>query len=165
MSNPMPRIHVDDFLDEDFLKEIAVCVHWYARFRVQSVQSHLAFRRVFGPVNCDNNMYERIQNLECSIAYTRKFAEILEKTPIDKILNAKRAVHAYLDLAFNPNTRDASKVSALKEATVLAGITVLDEDGQTRLGNGMADFYAAQQAARHETPVHEPVADEPHIVH
>jgi hypothetical protein len=159
------RIKAEDFIDDDFLKDIFSHVEWYARLRVLAVQKHVAFRRVFGPVNCDEQMYARIDNLECSSLYMQTFADMLKTIPINKLLNAKRAVHAYLDLAFNPNTRDASRVAALKEATVLAGITVIDEDGRTRLGNGMADFYAAQQAARHETPVPGPVADEPHIVH
>lgn len=159
------RIKPDDFIDDDFLTGVFAYVEWYARLRVLAVQKHVAFRRVFGPVNCDNNMYERIDNLECSSLYMQTFADMLKTVPINKLLDAKKAVHAYLDLAYNPNVRDSSRVAALKEATVLAGITVLDEEGRTRLGNGMADFYVEQQAARHETPVPEPVADEPHSVH
>jgi hypothetical protein len=158
-------IDAEDFINEDFLKDNILHVEGYAWLRARSVQSHLAFRRVFGSVNCGDRMHEKIMNLECSTTYMKTFAETLKKTPIDKILNAKRAVHAYLDLAFNPNTRDSSKVAALKEATVLAGITEIDENGRTRLG-GLSDFYAAQAAAPHAPPVPPaPVPDEPHSVH
>jgi hypothetical protein len=139
-------ISIESFGRETFLQLNITFVDRYASLRVRAVNSLAAFRRVFGNVNCDNQMYARIQCLEASDTYNDLFDAKLKVIPLDEILSARKALHSYVDIAANPMAKDSAKIAALKEAAVLANITIIDEKGNSRRGRSLDDFYAAVDA-------------------
>jgi hypothetical protein len=135
-------ISADEFGDDKFLKVNAMFIERYVTLRARTIPSLAAFRRIFGAVNCDQGVYTRIQNLEASDLYNDLFEAKLKSMPLDELLSPRKALHAYLDIAANPMAKDSAKIAALKEACVIANITVIDEKGQTRAGRDLSDFYA-----------------------
>jgi hypothetical protein len=123
-------------------------VSQYVSLRVRAVHSHIAFRRVFGGVNCDGEMSNRIAALEASDMYNDMLDARLKELPVNELLDAKKALHSFMEIAGNPNARDRDRIQALKEAAVLSGITVIDDAGRSRVGGTLADFYAAVDALR-----------------
>ncbi|WP_217478297.1 hypothetical protein, partial [Staphylococcus aureus] len=65
--------------------------------------------------------------------------------------NPKTALHELLQMVRDPTVKDSSRLSAIKELNVLAEITFVDESGKTRVGRGLADFYASEAEAQTAT--------------
>jgi hypothetical protein len=58
-------------------------------------------------------------------------------------LDERRALHGYLDIVNNPNMKESVRVQALREACVLAGLTVIDNANRTsRKTPTLNDLYA-----------------------
>src|ERR1700688_4680435 len=137
-----PEFRPEVFASVEFLTKAKFAVDKYASLRARAVPALAAFRRIFGHMNCDTLVFSKIQNLEASDIYCDLFEAKLKALPIDELLSARRALHTYLEIAHSPHSKDSAKIAALKEACVLAGVTVIDEKGNTRLGRTLADFYA-----------------------
>jgi hypothetical protein len=144
MLDTPPRIPMDDFADEALMRENIAFVEKYAMFRVRGIFEFKAFRRVFGAANCQHrdSMQMCIDNLESTDCYHEVFERLLKSLPIDALLSERRALHFYLDIAQNPHHREAVRVSAIKEACVLAGITVIDEAGRTQKVPSLDELYS-----------------------
>ncbi|MDR5751138.1 MULTISPECIES: hypothetical protein [unclassified Caballeronia] len=85
--------------------------------------------------------------IEASDAYNEAYDRLLKSTPVDQMLSDKKALHGYLDIANNPNLKESVRVQALKEACVLAGITVIDDANRTRKVPTLDDLYKEHGAA------------------
>ena len=138
-----PTIASYHFADENFLRLNEQYVDEYVALRVRGHHPHTAFRRVFGAANAEQHAQAKIDNLESSKTFQTKFEHALKTTPISDIINDRRALVELLSMYRSPFVRDSSRLAALREAMVLAGITVVDENGKTkRAGASLADFYA-----------------------
>ncbi|MDR5757660.1 hypothetical protein [Caballeronia sp. LZ035] len=131
------------FSDETFLRDNIEFVETYAIQRVRGMYGPSAFRRVFGSVNCIDPMdtRTRVDMLESTYVYADAFDRYLAAMSVDKILSDKKALHGYLDIANNPMMKESVRVAALKEACVLAGITVIDDAGRTKRVPTLDDLY------------------------
>jgi len=147
-----PYIGVDQFGNPKFHAKNDWFMSKYVNLRVRAVPALAAFRRVFGSINCGNEVHAKIQNLEASDMYNDMFEARLKAIPVDELLDAKKALHSYLEIANNPLAKDMAKIGALREAAVIAGVTVIDEDGKTKQGSTLADFYKAVGAALPAAP-------------
>jgi hypothetical protein len=136
------------FENHEWLEANRMAVEAYAALRARGIYKMSAFRQVFGSVNCVYpEVHIKIENLEASFLYNGLFETLLKVTPIDHVLNDRRALHSYLDIANNPLLKESVRVQALKEACVLAGITVIDDANRTRKVPTLADLYEEHGAA------------------
>jgi hypothetical protein len=113
----------------------------YVEYRVRGYHSHVAFRRVFGEDYMDSVSHIRIEMTEHNPYYQAKFKQRLEQIKIDELWEAKTAVHELISMARNPFAKDSTRLNAMKELNILVGITVVDENGKTKAGRSLADFY------------------------
>lgn len=133
------------FSDETFLTQHMDMFLDYVGYRVQGMFSSDAFRRVFGEENAKGTQaHERVINLEHSPLFRNTFKAALEGSKVSELWNTKTSIHELLSLVRNPYTKDATRLSAAKELNVLVGITVVDENGKTKAGASLNDFYAAE---------------------
>ncbi len=131
--------HIEEFLD-------------YVEYRVQGVFPSTAFRSVYGEENStDTSAHQRIINLEHTRLYRNTFKARLESLKIGELWSTKIALHELLSLVRNPFAKDAVRLQAQKELNILVGITVVDENGKTKAGASLNDFYKAEGI----TPVEE----------
>ncbi|MCA7922123.1 hypothetical protein LGM35_06460 [Burkholderia cenocepacia] len=90
---------------------------------------------------------------------TRFPAQLKKARPAD-LWNTRKAINYFLTMALDPNVRDTVRFNAARELGVLTGITIVDENGQTRRAEEMAGLLdkidadldakeASQPATRH----------------
>lgn len=85
----------------------------------------------------------------------RTLHEARKKARVSKVWGAGKAVMALYDLTQDPAVRDSVRLNAIKELNVIAGITIVDENGNTKRAEEMAGLLArldaeldAQEAAK-----------------
>ncbi|KAA0179028.1 hypothetical protein FX016_21770 [Cupriavidus gilardii] len=152
-----PKITLYEFT-QDFLELNQDFVSRYASLRVRGYHAETAFRRVFGIENCDSNMREKIDVLESSDVYERKFHAAAKTIPVSEIINPRLALIELMTVYRNPHFRDSTRLRALNDAMIVAGITTVDENGKTKAGATLDDFYKAEGL---RTPPPPPVYGEP----
>lgn len=113
----------------------------YATLRVHGVHPSVAFRRVWGDDFWDSFSQSRIYAVESTEHYQNLFRTKLLKTPIKELWNDKIAIHKLLSLVNNVFEKGSTQLRAIQELNVLIGITIVDENGKTRKGGKMSDFY------------------------
>ncbi|CAN0624540.1 protein of unknown function [Burkholderia multivorans] len=136
------------FRDEDVVIQIRPLVTQYAALRARAVPPIRAFMRAFKTGAPDQSTFEKAQALESTDLYNALFEKALAAVPVNELLDSKKALHKYMEVVNHPSSKDTAKISALKEAAVIAGITVIDENGKTRAGASLDDFYKALDEAR-----------------
>lgn len=133
------------FSDETFLTKHMELFLDYVGYRVQGMFSSDAFRRVYGEENAKGTQaHERVINLEHTHLFRNTFKAALDGSKISDLWNAKTSIHELLSLVRNPYTKDATRLAAQKELNILIGITVVDENGKTKAGSSLNDFYKAE---------------------
>lgn len=113
----------------------------YSEMRVAGTHPSIAFRRVWGEDFWCSHSQARIYAVEANEMYTTLFRQKLLNTPINKLWNERLAVHKLLSLAHNVFEKGSTQLRAVQELNVLVGITIVDENGKTRKGSKMSDFY------------------------
>lgn len=113
----------------------------YAKLRVHGIHPSIAFRRVWGEEFWDSFSQARIYAVESTEIYIHNFRSILLATPIKELWNDKLSVHKLLSIANNVFDKGSTQLRAIQELNVLVGITIVDENGKTRKGSSMSDFY------------------------
>ncbi len=150
------RLPPDVFSDEQFLTDHLEAFLDYVEYRVQGVFSSIAFRSVFGEENSnDTHGHKRVIALEHTRLYRNTFKARLDSSKIGELWNTKTSIHELLSLVRNPFAKDAVRLQAQKELNILVGITVVDENGKTKAGASLNDFYKAEgitPAAEVEAP-------------
>lgn len=141
--------------DENFAIRHAKEYQAYAHLKLSGMLPSIAFRRVFPEyLSTDSFATARIYALESSELFVQYYRQIMLSTPVRELWNEKLAIHRLLTIAQNPFEKGSVHVSAVKELNVLVGITIVDEDGKTRKGGSMADFY--RSLAKDEGEAQEP---------
>lgn len=123
----------------------------YIRQRVHGMQPLKALRRVFGEEYYDSNSSTRVHSLESTEYYKENFAAQLKAVQIDELWNEKLSVHKMLVIVNDDLEKGSTRLRAIQELNILIGITIVDENGKTRKGSSMADFYATMKTKQAET--------------
>lgn len=123
----------------------------YVKMRVHGTGTLKAMRRVFGEEYYDSNISARVHALESTEYFKNKFAEVLGATKVDELWNEKLAVHKMLSIVNDDLEKGSTRLKAIQELNVLIGIVIVDENGKTRKGSSMADFYATQSKSAPES--------------
>ena len=113
----------------------------YVEYRVKGYHSHVAFRRVFGEDYMDSVSHIRIEMVEHNDYFRAQFARRLKEIKVEELWETKTALHELLSLARNPFAKDTTRLNAMKELNILVGIVVVDENGKTKAGRSLDDFY------------------------
>jgi hypothetical protein len=132
------------FGDEDFTILYKEKINMYVEYRVRGFHSQIALGRAFGSENAasgDSSTNERVFHLESNPYYMDRFERRLKEIHMDELWSAKTSVHEMLSILRSPYTKDSTQLAAAKELNVVFGITIVDENGKTRAGRSLADFY------------------------
>lgn len=140
-SNEMALESPNYMATESYAESNADLIIAYAKLRVHGIHASVAFRRLWGEEFWDSYSQARIYAIESTEVYIHNFRDILLKTPIQELWNDKLSVHKLLSLANNIFEKGSTQLRAIQELNVLVGITIVDENGKTRKGSNMSDFY------------------------
>jgi hypothetical protein len=137
---------IDDFATPEFIRDNKSFYDKYIEYRVHGYSSHAAFNRVFGSDHWQSNQqgYIRIEAMESTDYYKAEFERQLQGISTDKLWNTKLSLHELLATMRGPFTKDSTRLAAIKELNVLVGITVVDENGKTKAGRKLSDFYDSE---------------------
>lgn len=134
----------DEFADPEFIAQNQPFFDRYVDMRVHGHDSKQAFLHVFGAEHWNENQhgYRRIDEIESTAYYTEQFAAKLKTIPVGDLWDSKKALNALLTNVRSPYVKDATRLAAIKELNILVGIVIVDENGKTKAGRSLADFYA-----------------------
>ena len=133
----------DVFATDEFISDNRELFDEYIKLRVHGYPSHQSFLRVFGGEYWEGPVQglNRVEAMEGTQYFQTKFAEMLNATEVAKLWDVKKAINGFLTIARDPMTRDSTRLAADKELNLLVGIVVVDENGKTRAGRSLEDFY------------------------
>jgi hypothetical protein len=129
------------FRDEQWARDNIVSVSEYADYRAMGWSPEKAFLRVFGTDYADWYLEARCATLEHNIIFRRVFAEKYASLKTDELFSAKQSAYELLRLINSDFTKCSTKLAAIKELNIMFNITVVDDNGKTRAGSALADFY------------------------
>lgn len=159
MRTPDILIHPSQFDLTEFYESNPEFINAYVELRARGYHETIAFRRVFGAINSQDNFTQhRIDSLESNPYFTERFEARLKTIPIDQVLNERIALNWLLRLSSSPYAKDTVRLAAMRDAAVLAGVTVIDDAGNTRkAGRSLDDFYKSTPSfpaggTRHPAP-------------
>ncbi|WP_186080035.1 hypothetical protein [Burkholderia gladioli] len=136
------EMSIDLFGDDDYIRQtIQPFVRKYARLRAHAMEAGTAFISTFKLSINDDRWPLKKQALESTEFYAAMFKEEFSKVKAEDLLNPKSALFKYMEIVNCRKTNGASKVAALKEAALIAGVTVIDEDGKVKAGASLNEFY------------------------
>lgn len=139
--------------DVDNLGQVGCALHnreifdAYVALRLHGFHSNNAFRQAFSECNgitrrdADNLFHERVNRVEFNPYVTSKLRDSIAKAKASDLWNPNIAVHEILSLVRDPIAKDATRLNAMKELNILVGIVIVDENGKTKLGRNLDDFY------------------------
>jgi len=113
----------------------------YVEYRVRGYHAHVAFRRVFGEDYMDSVSHIRIEMTEHNPYFKEHFERRLKEIKVEALWDTKTSLHELLSMARNPFAKDSTRLNAMKELNILVGIVVVDENGKTKAGRSLDDFY------------------------
>lgn len=158
---PIPT--AEDFALLRFAQNNQALFDEFIELAVRGVPIADCMRLTFGEdMLADQYAHGRIWAIQRNPYYKGKFAKRLQEIPTAELWNPKLAVHNLVKLALDPGAKDSARINAMKELNVITGITVVDENGQTKIGRSMDDFYAKMGVERGADLHYPPAAsDEP----
>lgn len=136
----MENIAPKAFADEAFAELNSEAFDMYVEYRVKGHHAQTSFIKVFGE---DTRSHLICEYIEHNPYYQRKFKQRLKDIKIEELWDAKMAVNELLATIKNPYFKDSTRLNAIKELNILIGITVVDENGKTKAGRSLADFYGS----------------------
>jgi hypothetical protein len=147
-----PFKNLDEFADPEFIKLNQSFFDDYIKLRVHGKPAYQSFIRVFGSEHWEGVQqgHNRIEAIESTQYFLTQFDKVLEETSASDLWNAKKALHALLAASQDLNNRDAVRLAAVKDLNLLTGIVIVDENGKTRVGRTLNDFYTELEGK--ETP-------------
>ncbi len=117
----------------------------FAELRIQGHHRQIAFKRVFAPYE-DNDVQSHLKAdaVEFNPYYEALYKKTLETTTIARLWNTKVSITETLNIVRSPFAKETAKLGAIKELNVLVGITVVDENGKTKAGASLENFYKTE---------------------
>jgi hypothetical protein len=136
----------DEFADSEFIDLNRPFFERYVDLRVRGYGSRAAFIRVFGVDNYGNPQegYRRTQDIEETEWYRSNFELRLKEIKDSELWNVKTSIHELLSILRGDLVKDSVRLNAIKELNVMGGITIVDENGKTKAGRSLDDFYRQQ---------------------
>jgi len=136
---PIPSM---EFEEEEFALENMKMFEEYVELRVRGIPPIVALPRVFG-LNQAGDRYEqnRFNAIERNPVYRSLFRKRLKEIQHNELWDGKQSIYELLSIVRGWNVKDSSRISAIKELNVLAGIVIVDENGKTKVGRSLEDFY------------------------
>lgn len=140
-------INPREFSDEDFARSCAAYFDKYIEWRVEGYTPQIATGRVFGTEMKPGRAYHMSEALESNPYVTRGIKRGIDKLSERKVWDLNKSVHKLLTIANDPEQSAGSRLAAMKELNIMHGITVVDEEGNTKPGKSLEDFYSAMPIA------------------
>ncbi|NIF88868.1 hypothetical protein [Burkholderia sp. Cy-637] len=150
--NDLKKLYPLDFASSACAAESPGEFRKYAELKVKGWPSARAAIFAFDLINeCVDlsNLNALTQALDTNPAVVQMIEAMTDASEGSGLWSAKKAVVRLLAIIEHPDTRDAARISAIKELNVLSGITVIDDKGNTKAG-GLSDFYSLMAKARGE---------------
>jgi hypothetical protein len=136
----------DDLVKSSYALMHADYYDAYVELRLHGIHSVRAMQQCFPPQLWQRDIAEAWRNrmaVEFNPYTVQKLRDAIASTPVSKLWNPKLAIHHLLSLAQDIEAKDSSRLGAMKELNVMCNITVVDENGKTKAGRSLADFYRA----------------------
>jgi hypothetical protein len=140
----MMHVPLDDFADPEFIALNKSFFDKYISLRVQGHDQRTAFLRVFGIEHLPQDaqgQQRRLEAIESTDYFNTHFNAALEAIKVSDMWNPKRALNELLCVVRGPYVKDSTKLNAIKELNIMVGIVIVDENGKTKAGRSLADFY------------------------
>lgn len=138
---------VDEFAEPEFIKINLPFFERFVELRAHGYSSRTAFIRSFGADNYGESPqagYQRTQDIESSEWYCAAFELKLKELKANDLWNEKESIHQLLSIVRSEMAKDSVRLNAVKELNVLCGITIIDENGKTKAGRSLDDFYRSR---------------------
>lgn len=149
-------IPLDDFATPEFIEDNKSFYDKYIALRVQGYDPRTAFLRVFGAEHMPDGAQaidRRLEGIEATNYFNTHFNAALEATPVSQMWHPKRALNELLCVVRGPYVKDSTKLNAIKELNIMVGIVIVDENGKTKAGRSLSDFYDGVEAVGGAKPV------------
>lgn len=131
-----------EFGDPEFVAQNTELFDEYISLKIRGQTPLVAFRMAFGhEFAYDNETSVRIYAVERSLYFRENFDKRLQAATIDELWNPKIAVHALLSVVRDYTAKDSARLRAMQELNILTNIVIVDENGKTKAGRNLADFY------------------------
>ena len=114
----------------------------YTEYRVHGIHCTVAFRRVFGEEYMDSVSHIRVELTEHNPYFREQFLRRLKAIKVEELWDAKSSLNELLGMAQNPFAKDSTRLNAMRELNIMVGIVIVDENGKTKAGRNLEDFYA-----------------------
>jgi hypothetical protein len=120
----------------------------YIELRVHGYPAYQSFVNVFGAEHWGGPQqgYNRIAAIESTQYYQTNYEKVLDSTEVSKLWCAKKAISGLLSIYRDPLNKCSTRLAAEKELNILTGVVVVDENGKTKAGRSLDDFYAGLSA-------------------
>ncbi len=140
---------IDEFADPEFIELNKTFFDKYIALRVQGHSAHTAFLRVFGQDHWPDTQrgHARLEAIESTDYFNKHFDAALAEIKVSDLWNPKRALNELLCVVRGPYVKDSTKLNAIKELNIMVGIVIVDENGKTKAGRSLSDFYDSVDAA------------------
>lgn len=147
-------IPASTYAEEQFAELNKAYYDRYVEHRVRGYTAYQSMSKVFGLKAMSQVTFEIAEKLEANPYYIRRFDERLKAIKVEELWNVKTSLHELLCIARSPLSKDSTRLNAVKELNVMVGIVVVDENGKTKAGRTLEDFYKQQGAASKDTLAH-----------
>ncbi|MCX4170692.1 MULTISPECIES: hypothetical protein [Paraburkholderia] len=134
-----------DFADQEFAKECAPCFDYFIEQLVKGIPRDIAIIDAFQMIRKNVSLFNAHElglAAECNPYVKDRLDVALAEKKASALWNTNKSINRMLKIVENPREKGQTKIAAMKELNVLVGITVVDENGQTRAGRSLEDFYA-----------------------
>jgi hypothetical protein len=129
------------FRNEEFAEKNAALFLRYVEWRVNGYHSVTCLKRSFGSEYDSHNVQSYIDAIECNPFYRNAYVKRMEEMKLSDFWDAKISAHELLSMARNVYAKEAARIAAMKELNVMYSITIVDENGRTKAGKSLDDFY------------------------
>lgn len=134
-------VPISMFADPEFAASNKEAFDRYVEYRVRGYGAGQTMSKVFGAEPMQADTYQRSERLEANPYYLARFEQRLKEIKIEELWNTKTSLHELLSMARSPFAKDSTRLNAIKELNIMVGIIVIDENGKTKAGRSLEDFY------------------------
>ncbi|USN16368.1 hypothetical protein PLUTO_00520 [Luteibacter phage vB_LflM-Pluto] len=128
--------------DESFARYNQVWFDEYVMLRLHGEMSTRAFLKVFPPEwDVGGKAFVYAQAVEFNPYVVSTLRDAIAAADPKTLWNPKLAIHALVEISRDLSEKGTVRLGAMKELNVLCEITVIDENGKTRAGRSLSDFY------------------------
>lgn len=139
VNDPIPPYMFEDARFAELNQEL---FDRYIELRIRGHHPQIILGKVFGPENDGNGSHLRVRHLERNPYYMRNFEARLASVKTSELWNPNIALFETLSMYRDPSNKCGTRAAMLKELNIMVGIVIVDENGKTKAGRSLADFYS-----------------------